>query len=113
MKTNLPGYKWFLLGCIYLLSNASIAAATGKNMYAENCQGCHAANGSGSMGWVPDLTDDMAWATMDEHELLNELKLGVRKSGQRMRMPAKGGNPDLSDKNLMEIIHYMRKAFKK
>ena len=44
-------------------------------------------------------------------ELLNELKLGVRKSGQKMRMPARGGNPGLSDEDLRKIIHYMRKTF--
>ena len=112
MKTKSFRYKWLILFSAFLLLNTT-SAETGKDMYAESCQSCHASDGRGSMGWVPDLMEEQAWVTMDENDLFNELKLGVRKSGQRMRMPAKGGNPDLSDKNLMEIIHYMRKAFKK
>lgn len=112
MKTKSFMYKWFILFSVFLLSNTA-SAETGKDMYAENCQSCHASDGRGSMGWVPDLMEEQAWVTMDENDLLNELKLGFRKSGQRMRMPAKGGNSALSDEDLRKIIIYMRKSFRK
>jgi len=37
----------------------------------------------------------------------------TKKEGAIMNMPAKGGNPNLTDKDLNKIINYMRQSFLK
>ena len=74
---------------------------------------CHADDGSGAMPSVPDVEENRAWTMMNKIKLLTRLKQGIQKSETSMGMPAKGGNPDLSDMDLNEIIKYMRQSFLK
>jgi len=72
---------------------------------------CHAGDGSGAMPGVSGLTENKTWLTIDEEHLLAKLKNGIQKKGAAMSMPAKGGNPDLTDDDLKGIIRYMRQTF--
>ena len=89
------------------------AGSHGENLYLQNCMVCHADDGSGAMPGVSDLTENKAWSVIDEGSLLVKLKKGIQKQGATMNMPAKGGNPNLTDKDLKEIINYMRQSFLK
>ena len=105
--------KLFFLGFIFIYSTAVNAAARGEKLYLQNCMVCHADDGTGAMPGVLDLEENRAWSTIDEIKLLTRLKQGIQKSGASISMPAKGGNPDLTDKELKEIINYMRQSFLK
>ena len=63
------------------------------------------------MPGVLDLKEDKGWSTEDEQSLLARLKQGIQKPGGNFNMPAKGGNPNLTDDDLKKIIRYMRKSF--
>lgn len=84
-----------------------------EQLYSQNCLVCHAEDGKGAMPGIPDLQESRAWSTLTEQELLARLKQGIQTPGSVMMMPPKGGNPDLTDDNLREIIRYMREAFLK
>ena len=80
-------------------------------MYVQSCMVCHADDGSGSMPGVADLTLNRSWATEDESKLILRLKQGINSPKTEVTMPPKGGNPELSDNDLREIIRYMRASF--
>ena len=102
----------FLFLCFVFIYTSGVKAATrGEKLYTQNCMVCHADDGSSAMPGVSDLNENRAWITMDEKTLLSRLKKGIQKPGATMVMPAKGGNQSLTDKDLEEIIRYMRQTF--
>jgi mono/diheme cytochrome c family protein len=102
-----------ILFIFFIFSSISAvnAAASGEQLYLENCMTCHAYDGKGSMPGVLDLKEDKAWLTVDEQSLLSRIKQGIKKPGSRFSMPAKGGNPNLTDDDLKKIIRYMKQSF--
>jgi len=42
---------------------------------------------------------------------MNSLLNGLRSPGSPMAMPARGGNPDLSDEDMKRVLRYLREAF--
>ena len=72
---------------------------------------CHADDGSGAMPGVSDLSENRTWSTIPESQLLTRLNKGIQTAGSAVSMPPKGGNPDLTDTDLIAIIAYMRKEF--
>lgn len=105
--------KLSILGFVFLYATGVKANSGGEQLYLQNCTICHADDGSGAMPGVIDLQKNTSWATADEMKLLARLKQGIQKPGATMNMPAKGGNPNLTDNDLNEIIHYMRQSFMK
>ena len=103
--------KYLFLYFIFLYATSVNADGAGESLYMKNCMVCHADDGSGAMPGVSDLTENKTWSAIDERSLLAKLKQGIQKQGASMSMPAKGGNPDLTDDELKGIIHYMRKTF--
>ena len=113
MNVKVMKTKLFFLCFVFLYTTGLNAATRGESLYLQNCMVCHADDGTGAMPGVPDLEGNRAWSTMDKIKLLTRLKQGIQKSDASIGMPAKGGNPDLTDKDLNEIINYMRQSFLK
>ena len=105
--------KLFFLCFIFLYTTGANANSQGEKLYMQNCMVCHADDGSGAMPGVFDLTENKAWSIIDKGSLLDKLKKGIQRKGAIMNMPAKGGNPNLTDKDLKEIMNYMRQEFLK
>jgi disulfide bond formation protein DsbB/mono/diheme cytochrome c family protein len=89
--------------------------ARGARLYREACAACHGLNGEG----LPNLGNALAGAewlrTASDAELLERIRTGVpvndptNQSG--LAMPPSGGRPDLTDEDLLAIIHYLRTEF--
>lgn len=78
----------------------------GKSTYDGLCVSCH---GSGIPG-IPQLGDVAAWVDRIEQgdDILYEHAIvGYVGSASGMMMPAKGGNPALSDEAVMAAVDYM------
>ena len=103
--------KALFLCFVYFYTPSVMAGMLSEQIYMQNCMVCHADDGSGTMPGVSDLSENKAWSTIDEGSLLAKLKNGIQKHGATMSMPAKGGNPDLTDDDLRGIIRYMRQTF--
>jgi len=108
IKNNI---KVLFLCFFYFNTSGVMAAVSSELLYMKNCMVCHAEDGSGAMPGVSDLTENKAWITVEEEHLLAKLKNGIQKEGATISMPAKGGNPDLTDSDLKGIIRYMRQTF--
>ena len=89
--------------------STEVAAAeednAGKATYGSICVACH---GSGIPG-IPQLGDAAAWAPRIEQgsDTLYEHAINGYTGSTGLPMPAKGGNPDLSDDDVKAAVDYM------
>jgi cytochrome c5 len=84
-------------------AKAAYNAAAGKATYDTNCATCHK---TGMMG-APKTGDKAAWApriSQGEAVLVSKSIKGFTKKGM---MPAKGGNPKLTDAQVGNAVAYM------
>lgn len=79
--------------------------AQGRNIWEANCRVCH---GPGLAG-APPKGDKEAWQTRIEKglgTLVQHAREGYSGPGGH-QMPARGGNPDLSDSQIAAAVAYM------
>ena len=81
-------------------SNATPAAASGKAVYDGTCQACHTSGVAGA----PKLGDKAAWAPR-----LGAGVAALQASALKGKnaMPAKGGNPSLTDADVKAAVDYL------
>nr|P00124.1 RecName: Full=Cytochrome c-555; AltName: Full=Cytochrome c555 [Prosthecochloris aestuarii] len=82
--------------------------ANGKTVYDANCASCHAA---GIMG-APKTGTARKWNSRLPQGLATMIEKSVagyegEYRGSKTFMPAKGGNPDLTDKQVGDAVAYM------
>lgn len=86
--------------------------ASGTKLYAQSCASCHGKNGKGVAGLGKDLVNSEFCKSLDDDSLLEFVKKGRDPSDPAntsgVGMPAKGGNPALSDDDILDIIAYLR-----
>lgn len=84
----------------------------GKAQFDTVCIACHGPGGVGVTGLGKPFTTSEFLLTVDDQELLEFIKTGRPISDPAnttgVDMPPKGGNPALTDAQLMDIIAYIR-----
>ncbi|MCH8203488.1 MAG: cytochrome c [Proteobacteria bacterium] len=88
-------------------------AARGQGVYGSTCVACHGAKGKGTIPGVPDFTKKKGVLAKSDQELFENIKNGFQSPGSFMAMPPLGGNPDLSDQDVRDVITYIRQKFGK
>ena len=87
-------------------------AEAGETKYQQACLACHGADAKGMPNLGKDLTTSEFVKGQTNAELLAFVKVGRSASDplntQGIDMPPKGGNPALTDDDLMNIIAYIR-----
>jgi mono/diheme cytochrome c family protein len=84
----------------------------GKQQYDMVCIACHGPDGSGVEGLGKPFTTSDFTASLSDEELLAFIKTGrpisdpLNTTG--VDMPPKGGNPALTDEQILDIIAYIR-----
>ncbi len=93
-----------------------IQNVTGMKIYQKDCLACHGNDGTGVIAGVPDLTkiagfrDNPNWhAELFQH--IEHVKKGKKTPGSPIAMPAKGGDPNLTDQDIKEVLKYMHEKF--
>jgi disulfide bond formation protein DsbB len=90
----------------------AVAIAEGKTIFDGSCVACHADGGVGVEGLGKPLVGSEFVAGLSDSELVDFLKVGrdtsdpLNTSG--IAMPAKGGNPSLTDTDLEFVVAYLR-----
>lgn len=85
---------------------------TGQPLYIQSCSACHGPDGTGIKGLGKDLTTSQFAKNLSDKEFLEYVKQGrsvddpLNTTG--VAMPPKGGNPALTDQQIMHIIAYIR-----
>jgi mono/diheme cytochrome c family protein len=87
-------------------------ATSGQQFFLASCSACHGPNGQGVVGLGKDMTKSEFIAGLSDTELRDFIRRGrpiddpLNTTG--VMMPPSGGNPALSDAQLMDIIAYIR-----
>lgn len=84
----------------------------GKQLFMQNCSSCHAADASGMPKQGANLRDSVFVAKRSDAQLVSFLRVG-RNPGDRdsvlgLTMPPRGGNANLEDDELADIVAYLR-----
>ena len=86
--------------------------AAGRAIFAGTCSACHGPNGEGVTGLGKDMTTSEFIAGKTDQELVEFIKVGRDPSDPLnttgVAMPPKGGNPALSDEDLLNVASYVR-----
>ena len=87
-------------------------AAHGEEVFVSTCLACHGEGGTGIEGLGKDMTTSVFIKGLSDKELLAFIKTGRSISDPDnttgVDMPLKGGNPALTDDDIIDIIAYMR-----
>jgi len=87
-------------------------ALDGGALYVASCAGCHGADLTGVEGLGNSLATSAVVKTYDDEALLALIRSGRTADdpghGSGVPMPPNGGNPDLSDAELLAIVQYIR-----
>ncbi|MBL1430997.1 MAG: cytochrome c [Robiginitomaculum sp.] len=97
---------------ISLSSTSQVLASPGEEIYMENCAACHGEDGKGALpGITPDLTSLSGPLSKSDEELITSITEGFESPGSQMAMPPLGGNDELDEDDVKEILEYMREEF--
>ena len=87
-------------------------AAMGEELFNETCVSCHGEAGVGIDGLGKPMPGSPFIAGLSDDELATFIKVGRSTSDPDnttgVDMPAKGGNPSLSDEDIAHIVAYIR-----
>ncbi|HZD52540.1 MAG TPA: cytochrome c [Woeseiaceae bacterium] len=105
-------YRITLVGLLFLSSPVFAAdVAAGKAIYSQTCIACHGANGKGALPGVADFTASKGPLSKTDEQLVTSITEGVQTPGKPLAMPAKGGNPTLTEADVQAVIAYLRAEF--
>jgi len=87
-------------------------AAKGKTLFDSVCIACHGPGGEGITGLGKPFTTSEFLLTVNDDQLMEFIKTGRPSTDPAnttgVDMPPKGGNPALTDADLLDIIAYVR-----
>ena len=83
----------------------------GKAIYNQTCIVCHGANGKGALPGVSNFKSADGPLMKSDAELAKSISEGLATPGAALSMPAKGGNPSLTDDDVRALIAYLRAEF--
>ncbi len=83
----------------------STSVSSGKAVYQKTCIACHGENGKGIAPTIPDFTKKGGVLSQSSNILFNNVKQGIG------GMPAKGGDPTLTDHDLKTALDYIENTF--
>lgn len=109
---SIAGATLLLMACGGSTSSSSAEVSKGREHYMATCALCHGAEAEGKSRLGKGLQASSFVDSMSDEELVEFLKEGRPSwdpaNERGVDMPPKGGNPALTDENLMEIVAYLR-----
>ena len=84
----------------------------GKELFTQSCVACHGPDAKGLPGLGKDMTTSAFIKEQSDAQLIDFVKKGRPASDPanttRVDMPARGGNPTITDAQLGDIVAYIR-----
>ena len=89
-----------------------VEGSVGANLYQQTCTNCHGPDGKGLPNLGKDLTTSEFVQSQSDQAVLAFVKQGRLPNDPGnttgVPMPPKGGNPALTDEQILEIIAFIR-----
>jgi disulfide bond formation protein DsbB len=89
-----------------------VEESVGADLYQQTCANCHGPDGKGLPNLGKDLTTSEFVQSQSDQAVLTFVKQGRLPNDPGnttgMPMPPKGGNPALTDEQILEIIAFIR-----
>ncbi len=86
--------------------------AHGKTVFTQTCASCHGPAGQGIQGLGKDFTKSDFVKSQSDQQLVDFIKKGRPASDPanttKVDMPPKGGNNALTDKDILDVIAFVR-----
>lgn len=101
------------LSSITVAENSSKSTLSGKDVYNKTCIACHGKDGAGTLSGVPDFTKPDGVLSKTDKVLLQNIFSGFQSPGSPIGMPAKGGNPSLTEGDIKAVLKFLRESFTK
>ena len=95
----------------FVMPAIASGSEAGEKVYAQTCIACHGANGKGAIPGVSDFTKAGGPLTKADEVLIASIRDGLVTPGKPLSMPAKGGNPSLTDDEIRAVLAYLRSSF--
>jgi len=111
MKTQLTHVVNAVALAALIWAGSAAAAAPGQAIYERTCIACHGADGNGALPGVPKLGGRNGRLAKSDDVLIKNMIEGFQSPGSPMGMPAKGGDPSLTDADFAAVLQYMRETF--
>lgn len=106
-------YRLLLVAGILLTHQALAAEPPGKGTYESTCIACHGPDGKGAVPGAPDLTGPKSPLAQPDKVVMKRMIEGFQSPGSPMAMPPKGGNSSLTERDIEEVLRYMRATFRR
>lgn len=94
-----------------------ISAKTGRDLFLRVCASCHGSQAEGMKGSGKDLRASEFVAGRDDVKLVDFLKVGRQPwdadNTTKVQMPARGGDPRVTDDDLRDVVAYLREVQKR
>jgi len=100
-----------LLSGQVLANEPNPEVAAGQAVYSQTCIACHGANGKSAIPGVADLTKSDGALSKSDEALIKSITEGFKSPGAALAMPAKGGNPSLTEADINAVLAYLRATF--
>lgn len=98
-------------GAVALVTAGAAAQDAGKDIFGRTCIACHGADGAGVLPGVPDLTKRDGPLAQPDAVLIERISNGYQSKGSALAMPPKGGDPSLTERQIRDVLAYVRREF--
>lgn len=113
-KANIKfGMVFTISALLTLPAHAQDNINKGAEVYNGTCVACHGENGKGVIPGVADFTSEDGSLTKGDDVLFDHILNGYQSDKSDMEMPALGGNEEMSEEEIKNVIAYLRAAFQK
>ena len=83
----------------------------GKVVYEQTCIACHGGDGRGAIEGMPTLDKHQGPLGQPDDVVMGHIMDGFESGNAPMAMPPMGGNPELSESDIADVLAYMRDRF--
>jgi len=87
--------------------------AAGKMVYEQTCIACHGGDGRGAIEGMPALDTKQGPLSKPVDVVIGHITNGFESGNAPMAMPPMGGNPDLNERDIADVLAYMKDTFQR